>query len=687
MATIGALFTAWLRMLPIIRIAVLAAIAACSPAAATGIGASIAKLQAEGIVVQGIQINVRPALPDAMPAAVEFDLSVANLDWPQAGLALQQLRARCPLQAEQGSWRCNGQAEVRNGAAATAPLQAAFSASLQQGQLQLELNRAPARLSLRQGGSGDEAHWQIQLRHLPLGWLEHWLRDAWPALSKVEGQLAADTRWPSGGQRPQIDYSVRDGGFDTADGLHAAAHVSLAGKLGLQTSPGGWAVSHQGQISGGEVLSGAFHARLAEQGTRLDFQLAADGNDGYRLDGLTFDDPGVLRLKASARITPALTPALRELVVDTIELNLPAAQQRYLAGLLAAAGWQGLDSSGRIAASARLDERGMANAALQLDALDLAESSRGIGISKLAGALQWQREGEAPAGSLGWQSASLYSLPLGASQTRWQSRDGAVNLLAPAKVPLLGGALEVLSVNVHPAAASGERVQASLAVHDVELAALSQALGWPRFGGKLGGAVPQLRYADEKLEMAGGLMLNVFDGTLNVTGLALERPFGVLPSLSADIAFNNLDLSLVTGTFDIGDISGRLSGHVRELRLLDWQPVAFDAQLEALAGGRISQRAVTTISSVGGGGIAAGLQARMLRLFDTFGYARLGIGCRLQNAVCKMRGLDADGAQYTLVEGRGLPRIQIVGHQGDVDWSVLVDRLKAAASGTKPVIN
>ena len=77
----------------------------------------------------------------------------------------------------------------------------------------------------------------------------------------------------------------------------------------------------------------------------------------------------------------------------------------------------------------------------------------------------------------------------------------------------------------------------------------------------------------------------------------------------------------------------------------------------------------------------------MLKLFDTFGYSRLGIGCRLQNAVCRMRGLEADGARYTLVEGRGLPRIQIVGHQSEVDWAILVDRLQAAARGTKPVIH
>jgi hypothetical protein len=198
--------------------------------------------------------------------------------------------------------------------------------------------------------------------------------------------------------------------------------------------------------------------------------------------------------------------------------------------------------------------------------------------------------------------------------------------------------------------------------------------------------VPDLRYHDDRLELGGGLMLNVFDGTINVTGLGIERPFDIAPVLVADIALSNLDLKLLTSTFDFGEISGRLSGAIKALRLLAWSPVAFDAELHALDGGTISQRAVKNLSSVGGGGIAAGLQASVMRLFDSFGYSRLGLRCRLDNNVCHMSGLDSAGQGYSIVEGRGLPRITIVGHQGNVDWPVLVERLKAATSGTAPII-
>jgi hypothetical protein len=101
----------------------------------------------------------------------------------------------------------------------------------------------------------------------------------------------------------------------------------------------------------------------------------------------------------------------------------------------------------------------------------------------------------------------------------------------------------------------------------------------------------------------------------------------------------------------------------------------------------MSQRAVNNLTSVGGGGLAAGLQASMLRIFDTFGYSRLGLRCRQHNNVCRMGGIDSSGAGYTIVEGRGLPHITVVGHQENVDWPTLVARLEAATTGTAPIIH
>jgi hypothetical protein len=124
---------------------------------------------------------------------------------------------------------------------------------------------------------------------------------------------------------------------------------------------------------------------------------------------------------------------------------------------------------------------------------------------------------------------------------------------------------------------------------------------------------------------------------------------------------------------------------------VDWSPVAFDARLQtdpAWKGKqRISQRAVKDISNVGGSGIAGGLQAKALAIFDDFGYERIGMACQLRDNVCTMDGVGPAGNGYIIVAGAGLPRIQVVGFQRRVDWPTLVARLESATSGeAAPII-
>jgi hypothetical protein len=228
------------------------------------------------------------------------------------------------------------------------------------------------------------------------------------------------------------------------------------------------------------------------------------------------------------------------------------------------------------------------------------------------------------------------------------------------------------------------------------MAQLSAALGWPRFGGNLSGGIPEIELSGNTIELHGGLDLYVFDGYLGVSGLTLERPFGVAPSLRADIHFENLDLDQLTSAFSFGGMTGRLDGTISGLRLVDWSPVAFDAALRSDRGGRMSYKAVDDLTALGGGGgLSNNLQTMALRMFDTFGYRRLGIRCKLVAEVCTMGGIEAasngaaagsGGDSYTIVEGSGLPRIQIVGHRRLVAWPTLVDRLVEATRGQGPVI-
>jgi hypothetical protein len=59
----------------------------------------------------------------------------------------------------------------------------------------------------------------------------------------------------------------------------------------------------------------------------------------------------------------------------------------------------------------------------------------------------------------------------------------------------------------------------------------------------------------------------------------------------------------------------------------------------------------------------------------------------LRGIVCTMSGLEPTDDGYTIVQGSGLPRLHVIGHQRQVDWPTLVKRLQDAINGSGPVIH
>jgi hypothetical protein len=161
----------------------------------------------------------------------------------------------------------------------------------------------------------------------------------------------------------------------------------------------------------------------------------------------------------------------------------------------------------------------------------------------------------------------------------------------------------------------------------------------------------------------------------------------VLPSLAADLEVSNLDLDQLTQTLSFGHISGRLEGFVHDLRMLDWKPVAFDAWLGTPAdqGGSndISRQAVNQLTTIGGGPVTAALTNPLVRMFSSFSYRRLGLGCRLVDYVCELRGLSGDPDSVLILEGAGIPKITIRAYNRRIDWPQMVANLLAVSTGSE----
>lgn len=528
-------------------------------------------------------------------------------------------------------------------------------------------------------------HAQIRLDNLPAGWLQGLLGTVWsgrPTSGRLDAELALDLRDP--GIQSSGRFTLDGIGFDTPTGTLAGQGLNGTGRFSLDTTDGPARMDLDASLHGGELLLGPLYASLPDHPVQLGLRASAQGG-AFEVSRLRLNDADALQLDGA--LTFDAKGELKTLKLDQLHASFPAAYQRYGQAWLSTLGLRDMRIAGQLTSSLDLRSDGLHSFAFTTDGLDMADAAGRLAIANLHGGLDWASQGDRPATTLGWRSLQFYRVLNGEAQSQWRSHDGTLSLQQPLLVPVLQGQLRIGELDWRPAAAKGQRLATSMVLTGVDMAAFSQAMGWPAFPGTLGGAIPSLRWVDDRLELQGGLSANLFGGFVDITRLSLQQPFGPNPVLNGDIALKQLDLAAITSVFDFGSITGRLDGAVDALRLVDWSPVAFKASLLAGSGGRISQRAVNNLTAVGGGGIAAGLQGAVLKLFKTFGYKRIGLNCTLQGTVCQMSGLESGDDGYTIVEGSGLPRLQVIGHQTQVDWPTLVQRLHDAINGATPEIH
>ena len=502
-----------------------------------------------------------------------------------------------------------------------------------------------------------------------------------------------------------------DFGLDGRVNAESVAHATAAGLNG------------ELRVSGTGLTGSNPDGTLAFEALKADLQaaLAADGDLSLTLrisEGQTYAEPVFLDFTAtpggvSARLSERGGEfILREASVDlgaTLAATAKGAMQwradtvaggldlRFDSGnatalydvllkpFLYATTLDDLAVSGRISGAARLAGLDLESLALDLDGVGVTDRQNRFAFTDLRGRLAWPGAETGPGrpSYLAWAGGALYGLALGPSAAAFSAGPEHFRLLEPTRFPLLDGALRVERLEI--AGTSGDDASAAIqaALEPVSLDRLTLALGWPAFSGELSGTLPLLRYENGEAVVGGSLRASVFDGEISVDQLRLVEPLGEFPRLFAGVTVRHLDLEALTEAFSFGRITGRLDGDVGGLEMIAWSPVAFDARLFSSPGSkdrrRISQRAVENISSIGGGGAAAALSGTFMRFFEDFAYREIGIRCRLERGVCHMGGVAPAESGYYLVQGRGVPRIDVVGYADQVDWPRLVAQLKSVS--------
>jgi hypothetical protein len=401
-----------------------------------------------------------------------------------------------------------------------------------------------------------------------------------------------------------------------------------------------------------------------------------------RLDVLAFDfnQHDTVRLHAAGLVTVNGPAPLQRLSVDLSEGRFPALYETYLQPWLNGTPLADLQTAGTAAAHIEWQQGKLAGLRLDLDDVSFDDRDGRYGLGGLQGQVNWTATGASRPSDLGWQDGHLYRVPLGTGELALESAGSSVRLREPAHIGVVDGELQIDTLELDYSADAAWRWHADGFLTPVSLPRLCRSLGWPEFAGKLSGMIPGLRYANGNLEVGGTLLVRVFDGSITLDNLKLEQLFSVVPRLRVDVRVNAIDLQSLTRAFSFGRIEGRLNGRVDGLYMEAWRPVAFDARFATPEGDtsrhRISQKAVDNISSIGGGGVSGALSRSVLRFFEDFPYAKLGISCRLKNGICEMGGVAPAAKGYYIVKGRLLPpRLDVIGYADRVNWRTLVSQL------------
>jgi hypothetical protein len=534
-----------------------------------------------------------------------------------------------------------------------------------------------------------------------------WLQQSVTSLAAIPGAPGQLTWFTRGHSSGEIEFSSaaieRDSGawtaefaielddlsFDSDDGRFAGEALKLNIQGGILPEHG-YQASVTGRVLSGEILLDDFYRDFSDGAMDFSTQLLLS-ETSLDLAKLSVGDGESLLFEGRLLLPLGADERQASYEIDRLRLDFPLAYERYLEPLASIRDLDGLTVTGSVSWSGKGSGGFMRSGLLEVVDLTIVDREQGrFAVSGLNARLKpGDHEFES---RLSWTGLLLKRINLGAGDIAMESEPGKVGLAEPLSLSVLGGhlvfhELAVLLPGAPPDGTGRERAEPDLAMRasleglDMEL--LTRAMDWPLFTGEISGEIPSVRLTDGVLAVDGEIVFRVFDGRLLFTALSIERPFGVLPSLAANVVAENLDLEELTRTFSFGQISGRLDGHIRDLRMLDWNPVAFDAWFgtpqDQTGSNDISRQAVNRLTTIGGGSATTALSGPILSLFKKFSYRRLGLGCRLQNNICEVRGLDDDEASVLIMEGSGIPKVMIRAFNRRMDWPQLVGGLVAVS--------
>jgi hypothetical protein len=252
------------------------------------------------------------------------------------------------------------------------------------------------------------------------------------------------------------------------------------------------------------------------------------------------------------------------------------------------------------------------------------------------------------------------------------------------RLPLLDGNAVVSSLRADDLASDTPRLSFALHLDELRLEGLEHMLTWPGLSGSVNGDLTRVELSPDRLESDGEVVARVFDGLVRARDFSVDQLGSSVPEIGIDVDFEDLSLARLTDIVTFGRMTGIVHGAVHDLVVVNREPVAFEAWLETVRREGVSQvisvDAVRQISIIGGTSTDP-LSQGVLRFFDEYRYAKMGLRCTLHNDLFRLQGIEREGNREYLVVGATLPpRINVISHSQRISFSEMVKRLRQAAS-------
>jgi hypothetical protein len=499
------------------------------------------------------------------------------------------------------------------------------------------------------------------------------------------------------GHQSLIDYlsltsEIKGMTVQTKDGKFATEVLTLQTKLKAQNHQDLWQWQSQTRFTGGALYVEPLYLEANQQ----PLIFAAQGNwssNNNRVNIIyaNYQQANTLAINGRAIVDYGKGIKLEQAGLSLHSDDLQKLSAIYLKPFFEQTPLAGITLAGTLNADMSIAQGSLTTLTAIVNKLAVNDPAERFKVEGGFGTINWSiNDSFKQPSTFTWQQLQLHALPIGRSELVFLTRANSFTLLKKPRLPFLGGVIAINQLDWEAKKQDEPEISFAGSLTNVSLEQWSKALNWTPLSGTISGNIPKVEYRNKTLNLDGELLINVFDGEIKVTKLASSGLFTDFPSFYSDLEINNLDLDQLTGKFDFGGITGKLSGFVRQLSLENWHPVSFYAWLgtpdDDDSRHRISQKAVKNIASIGGGGASDILSRSFLNIFETFGYDKIGLGCYLHDGVCQMMGVKAVPEGYAIITGGGLPRLDVIGYNPRLDWTVLMERLKRISTTDEVIV-